>query len=87
MTIAPSAAATAASGGWTATASNPVIWGITLNGLTAATNYNFNLVGALARDRPSKIKASWPEHLPLPIRPSCYWTRMHPLTAPPGRST
>ena len=44
VAITPSPAAQIASAGWAAAAGNPGISGISLDGLTSSTNYNFNLV-------------------------------------------
>ena len=45
ISVAPEQAAALAAAGWESTAGNPPISGITLNGLTAATQYGFTLVG------------------------------------------
>ncbi len=66
VAITPSAAAETASAGWAAAAANPPISGVSLDGLTSSTNYNFNLVavprlsnpqnqGVVAGQSPSQI--------------------------------
>ena len=61
-TIAPAAAAAAAQSGWQATAGAPGISAVTLSGLTAATNYSFNLVGVprIASPQNQGIEAGTP---------------------------